>query len=46
MTNIDKKVKGRYVAPLSDTFEALEDVMICESGTADDWVYDEDDLTF
>ncbi len=44
MANISN-VKRVYFAPLIDVSEALEDVMICQSGTTEDWSYD-DDLVF
>lgn len=37
----DKRV---YLTPAADVCEALEDVMLCESGTTEDWVYDGEDF--
>ena len=39
-------VKRAYSAPVSDVSEALEDVLICQSGTTEDWIYDDDSLNF
>ncbi len=33
-----------YLAPASDVSELLENVMICESGTTEDWVVDEQEF--
>ena len=41
MTSIEKTTKRAYTAPVSDVSEALEDVMICQSGETEDWTYDE-----
>jgi len=42
MTINDKTTKGVYITPLTDVSEALEDVMLCQSGTTEDWTYDEE----
>ncbi len=42
MSVIFKKLTApAYNAPACDACEALTDVIICQSGSIEDWVYDE-----
>lgn len=46
MTINYKTTKRVYSTPLTDVSEALEDVMLCQSGETEDWTYDDENYNF